>query len=122
MKSETRKFIVGAKTGNEILSLLKDTKSAYMTAHWDSESIYKCEKPAYCSEEDVADAFKNGDFRKIDDLIMSGEVPVGGMVVVCDGKTPPVNGYVCGNGISWFEVKLPKDVASAVMDPAFYMD
>ena len=51
-------------------------------------------------------------------MIMGGDVPVGGMVVVCDGKTPR-HGFVCGNGNEWFVKKLRVRESNAIVYSIF---
>ena len=111
------KFIFTAKSERSLIGLLKDTKSFYRNAKWDLKSAFKSNDRARCeSESELRLAYDAGDFKKIDDLIMSGEVPVGGLVVVCDGSETPSFGYVCGNGTSWFQVSLSKELVDAVME------
>ena len=67
------------------------------------------------SENELNQLCEAGDFKGVDAHIMSGEVPVGSMIVVADKDNPPTKGFVCGNGIYWHVIDLPEDVVEATM-------
>lgn len=112
------KFIFTARGEKDLIGLLVNTKAHYKNAVWDPSSVSKSDEPVYCSEWDLYLTYEKGDGHEVDNYIMSGDVPVGGLVVTCDGNETPVYGYICGNGTDWFRIFLPKDIIDAVM--SFY--
>lgn len=118
MKTKMDKFIVTAKSEADLIGLLRNAKAFYKTAKWNPASISKSENPVYWDDWSLYCAVEDKNFHEVDNHIMGGEVPVGGLVILCDGNESPVYGYVCGNGNDWFRIFLPKDVIEAVM--SFY--
>ena len=112
------KFIVTADREDDIIALLKDCGGVYRKVNWDPGSVTRVDEHVDCSEIDMLLAYERGDLEKMDDYIMSGEVPVGGLVVVSDGSVTPLYGYVCGNGNNWYQIRLPKAIVDRVM--SFY--
>lgn len=115
-----RKYIITAKNADDILNLSRNTRSVDLTkVKWNWANILPSSDLPFCdSEDEVLDAVRKGDFHTVDDMIMSGDVPVGSMVVVTEGKVPRW-GFVCGNGIDWFPVKLKTRQSNAVVYDIF---
>lgn len=111
------KFIVTGSSKSDVISLMLDTRNALANGlvRWDASDIRKSDDPCSVEEWELDSWIRDGEFDKVDDAIMAGEVPTGGMVVVTDGMTEPTIGFVCGNGTEWFRVELPKDVKDAIM-------
>lgn len=119
MKTESTtmdKFIFTSSSQADLIGLLKNTKVAYKKAKWDPSTITRSEEKADCDGWSLYCAVEDKDWEKVDNYIMSGDVPVGGLVVTCDGDESPVYGYVCGNGNEWFRIFLPKNIIDAVME------
>jgi hypothetical protein len=110
-----KKYIVSAKNHDDAINLMRNTRGVDLTkVKWDWANVSRSYDDARCDgESEVVDAIVKGDFHKVDDMIMGGDVPVGGMVVVC-GKTRPVYGFICGNGIDWFLLKLKVRESNAI--------
>ena len=108
------KFIFTAKYGDDLLALLKDSKSAYKTVKW-NDTIHHDGK-VDVDEHTLLKWAVYDEFKEMDEHIMSGAVPVGGLVVVSDGSVKPLWGFVCGNGNQWHVVVLPSRVQNAVMN------
>ncbi len=111
------KFILTAKNRADLINLLVNTaKVDVQRVKWDVNSITRSDDDAHCEDEwdlcDLVDAVK---FHEVDNAIMGGDVPVGGLVVVCDEETNPSWGFVCGNGNSWYKVYLRPEVVHAVL-------
>lgn len=115
-----RKYIITAKNADDILNLSRNTRSVDLSkVKWNWANIFPSSDLPFCdSEDEVLDAVRKGDFHAVDNMIMGGDVPVGAMVVVCDGKTPR-HGFVCGNGIDWFPVELKTRQSNAVVYDIF---
>ena len=115
-----RKYIITAKNADDILSLSRNTRSVDLSkVKWNWANIFPSSDLPWCdSEDEVLDAVRKGDFRKVDDMIMGGDVPVGAMVVVTEGKLPRW-GFVCGNGIDWFPVELKHRQSNAIVYDIF---
>ena len=111
------KFIVTAKKEADIINLMVNTASVDLSkVEWDVNHITRAEDDAYCkSWFELDDWVDNKEWDKVDDAIMDGEVPTGSMVVVCDEKTNPVWGYVCGNGQTWHKVYLRENIVVAIL-------
>ena len=111
------KFILTAKDRSDIINLLVNTASVdVQKVEWNVNSITRSEEDAHCpSLFDLDDWVEAQDWDKVDDAIMSGDVPTGGMVVVCDEQTNPVWGYVCGNGRSWYKVHLNYELQKKIL-------
>ena len=113
------KYIFTAEiTGKDggFIALMRDVKSKYREVKWNPKSISLSDSPMFGTLDDLEDAYSKGDFHEVDNCIMSGDVPVGGLVVPCPRGETPRFGYVCGNGIDWFKVELPKSIAKAVLE------
>lgn len=115
-----KKYIITAKHPEDIINLTLKTKEVDLTkVKWDWTHITPSEDDANCkSEQDILDALSCNELSHVDDMIMGGDVPVGGMVVVCDGKTPR-NGFICGNGNEWFVKKLRVRESNAIVYSIF---
>ena len=115
-----RKYIITAKNEDDILNLSRNTRSVDLTkVKWNWANIFPSSDLPRCdSEDEVLDAVRKGDFRKVDRMIMGGDIPVGAMVVVTEGKVPRW-GFVCGNGIDWFPVELKVRQSNAVVYDIF---
>ena len=115
-----KKYIITAKKPEDIINLTLNTRGVDLsTVKWDWAHISQADEDALCkSEQDILDALEHKEFKHIDDMIMSGEVPVGAMVVVCDGKTPR-NGFVCANGNEWILKKLKVRESNAIVYSIF---
>jgi len=102
-----KKYIITAKNPEDIINLTLRTKDVDLSkVKWDWTHITPSEDDAKCSsEEEILDALSKGDFRSVDNMIMGGDVPVGGMVVVYD-KDKPRYGFICANGIEWIVKKF----------------
>ena len=111
-----KKYIITAKSENDIINLLLNTRSVDLKkVKWNWANISVSEDDAQCSNErEVLDAVEKRDFRTVDEMIMGGDVPVGSMVVVSDGKTPRY-GFVCGNGNEWFPIGLKVRESNAII-------
>lgn len=110
-----KKYIITAKNADDILNLSRNTKGVDLTkVKWNWANIFPSSDLPFCdSEDEVLNAVRKGDFHTVDKMIMGGDVPVGGMVVVFD-KDIPRHGFVCGNGIDWFVYDLKKREANAI--------
>lgn len=115
-----KKYIITAKKPEDVINLTFNTRGVDMSkVKWDWAHISQAEEDARCQcEQDVLDAVGRKDFKSVDDMIMCGEVPVGAMVVVCDGKTPR-NGFVCANGNEWILKKLKVRESNAIVYSIF---
>lgn len=115
-----RKYIITAKNADDILNLSRNTRSVDLTkVKWDWTNIAPSEDLAWCDNEgEVLKAVQAQDFHAVDDMIMGGDVPVGAMVVVTEGKLPRW-GFVCGNGIDWFPVELKHRQSNAIVYDIF---
>ena len=111
------KFIVTAAKEADLINLLVNTaKVDVQKVKWNVNSITRSDEDAHCSSFfDLNDWVKAQEWDKVDDAIMSGDVPVGGMVVVCDEETDPVWGYVCGNGNAWYKVRLNHELQEKIL-------
>lgn len=111
------KFIVTAKKDTDIINLMMNTASVDLRkVEWNVNSITRSEEDAHVENwMDLGDWVDAKDWGKVDDAIMSGDVPTGSCVVVCDEKMNPVWGYVCGNGQEWFKVYLPYEIQVAIL-------
>ena len=111
------KFIVTAKKHTDIINLMVNTSSVdVQKVKWNAGSVSRSYDDATCkSEIELSNWVKAGKWYKVDDAIMGGDVPTGGMVVVCDEKTNPSLGFVCGNGNSWYEVILSKEIVVSIL-------
>ena len=113
-----RKYIVTAKSPKDIFALLVDTASVdVQNVDWNADSIVRSQDDADCdSEDEICRLLDEGKLHEIDDIIMGGDVPVGGMVVLCDDGVVPSWGFVCGNGVSWYKVRLRPEIANAIKE------
>ena len=111
------KFIVTAKNRADIINLMMNTASVDLRkVEWNANSITRSEEDAHVEKwMDLDDWVDAKEWGKVDDAIMSGDVPTGSCVVVCDERLNPVWGYVCGNGNEWFRVYLPEEVTVAIL-------
>lgn len=109
------KFIVTASTDKDLIALSLDTRSAYKTAKWDVGKIVRSDAKINCTEWDLFTATYEKKYETVDNNIMDSDVPVGGMVIICDGNKSPKYGFVCGNGNSWYIVPLTAEMSEAVM-------
>jgi len=111
------KFILTAEKEDDLINLLVNTASVdVQRVKWNVNSITRSDEDAHCeSDWDLHDLVKAGKFHEVDNAIMSGDVPVGGLVVVCDVDTNPIWGYVCGNGNSWYKVYLCPEIVKAIL-------
>ena len=119
-RNPMKKYIITAKMQNDIIDLAMNTRGVDLySVKWNWSGISKSVDKAYCqSEMEILEAIANLDFDKVDDMIMGGDVPVGGMVVVCDGKAPR-NGFVCANGNEWIVRKLKVRESNAIVYSIF---
>ena len=110
-----KKYIITAKNPEDIINLSMNTREVDMEkVKWDWTHMTQSEDDANCnSEQEILDALSVGDNHLVDNMIMGGDVPVGSMVVVCDGKKPK-NGFICGNGTDWFVKKLKVRESNAI--------
>ena len=111
------KFILTAERETDLINLLVNTASVdVQRVKWNVNSITRSDEDAHCeSDWELYDLVKDGKFHEVDNAIMSGDVPTGGMVVVCDEQTNPVWGYVCGNGNAWYKVYLRPEIVKAIL-------
>ena len=111
------KFIVTAKNPTDSVALMMHTATVDLyKVEWNLDSLTRSEEDAHVDNFlDLGDWVKKGEWGKMDDAIMSGDVPTGSMVVVCDEEINPYCGYVCGNGNEWFKVFLPHKVQVAIL-------
>ena len=110
-----KKYIITAKKEADIINLSLNTKGVDLTkVKWNWANIARSDEDARCeSEQEILDAIGRNDLHDVDNMIMGGDVPVGGMVVVFD-KDIPKHGFVCGNGMDWFVYDLRKREANAI--------
>lgn len=111
------KFILTAAKEADLINLLVNTASVdVQRVKWNINSITRSEEDAHVDNwMDLGDWVKKGEWDKLDDAIMSGDVPTGSCVVPCDENMNPVWGYVCGNGQEWFKVYLPYEIQVAIL-------
>lgn len=111
------KFIITAEKKSDLIGLLVDTaKVDVQKVKWNVNSITRSNDDADCEDEwDLCDLVDAGKFHEVDNAIMGGDVPVGGLVVVCDTDTNPSWGFVCGNGNSWYKVFLSPEITKAIL-------
>lgn len=111
------KFIFTAKDRSDLINLLVNTAGVdVQKVKWNVNSITKSSDEAFCSDElELCDLVDSGKFHEVDNAIMGGDVPVGGLVVVCDENTNPSWGFVCGNGNTWYKVLLSPEIVHAVL-------
>lgn len=111
-----KKYIVTAKRPEDIINLTINTKGVDLSkVKWDWTHISKSENSALCrSEQDILDAISFNEMPHVDDMIMGGDVPVGGMVVVYDGTAPSM-GFVCANGNEWIVRRLSASESSEIV-------
>ena len=110
-----KKYIITAKSLDDVIRLTLNTRGVDISkVKWDWANISQSEDDASCkSEQDILDAIAFNEMSHVDDMIMSGDVPVGSMVVVCDGKSPKT-GFICGNGTDWIVRKLKVRESNAI--------
>lgn len=115
-----KKYIITAKKPEDVINLTLNTKGVDLSkVKWDWAHIAQSDDDALCkSEQDILDALAHNELNRVDDMIMGGDVPVGGMVVVCDGKTPR-NGFICANGNEWIVRPLKVREANAIVYSIF---
>ena len=111
------KFIFTAKERTDLINLLVNTASVdVQKVKWNVNSITRSNDDADCDDElDLCALVDAGKFHEVDNAIMGGDVPVGGLVVVCDEENNPSWGFVCGNGNSWYKVYLRPEIVHAVL-------
>lgn len=111
------KFILTAEREIDLINLLVNTASVdVQMVKWNVNSITRSEDDARCEDEwDLCDLVAAGKFHEVDNAIMGGDVPVGGLVVVCDTDTNPSWGFVCGNGNAWYKVYLHPEIVKAIL-------
>ena len=111
------KIIITATNRADIINLIMNTATdALPTDVWNVNSITRSEEDAHVEKwMDLDDWVDAKEWGKVDEAIMSGDVPTGSCVVVCDDRLNPVWGYVCGNGNEWFRVYLPEEVTVAIL-------
>lgn len=111
------KFILTAEKKADLINLLVNTASVdVQRVKWNVNSITRSNDDADCEDEwDLCDLVSAGKFHEVDNAIMGGDVPVGGLVVVCDTDTNPSWGFVCGNGNSWYKVYLRPEIVKAIL-------
>jgi hypothetical protein len=111
------KFIVTAKKKADIINLMLNTASVDLhKVEWDANSVTRSDEDAYCTNRwELDDSVSKKEWDRVDEAIMSGDVPTGSMVVVCDEKLNPLWGYVCGNGQEWFKVYLTEEIQVAIL-------
>ncbi len=110
-----KKYIITAKNPEDIINLTLKTKNVDLPkVKWDWTHMTQSADDARCSDEqEILDALSVGDNHLVDNMIMGGDVPVGSMVVVCDGKKPK-HGFICGNGTDWFVKNLKVRESNAI--------
>lgn len=110
-----KKYIITAKNPDDIINLTLNTLEVDLSkVKWDWTHMTQSEDDANCSsEKEILDAIFDGRLDDVDDMIMGGDVPVGGMVVVCDGKKPK-NGFICANGKEWIVKELKVRESNAI--------
>ena len=110
-----KKYIITAKKEVDIINLSLNTKGVDLTkVKWNWANIARSDDDANCkNEQEILDAIGRNDLHDVDNMIMGGDVPVGGMVVVFD-KDIPRHGFVCGNGMDWFVYDLKKREVNAI--------
>jgi hypothetical protein len=110
------KFIVTAEKEADIIALMTNTRGVDLpSVKWDVTRIYHSEEDVVgINRWELDDAVLSKEWDRVDDAIMSGDVPTGGMVVVADEGISPMWGYVCGNGQEWFKVNLPVEIRDAI--------
>ena len=115
-----KKYIITAKNPEDIINLTLKTKEVDLSkVKWDWTHMTQSEDDANCSSEnEILDAIFDGHLDKVDDMIMGGDVPVGGMVVVCDGKKPK-HGFICANGKEWIIKELKVRESNAIVYSIF---
>ena len=115
-----RKYIVTAKNPTDIITLSINTKSVDVTkVEWDWQHIYSSEEYANCNnEKDILNAIDNQNLHSVDNMIMSGDVPAGGMVLVYNGQIPQY-GFICANGIDWIVYELTSENIKYLVDNVF---
>ena len=115
-----KKYIITAKKPEDIIDLTLHTLEVDLTkVKWDWTHMTQSEDDANCSsEKEILDAIFDGRLDDVDDMIMGGDVPVGGMVVVCDGKKPK-NGFICANGKEWIIKELKVRESNAIVYSIF---
>ena len=115
-----KKYIITAKNPKDIIGLSMNTLEVDLTkVKWDWTHMSQSEDDANCSsEKEILDAIFDGRLDDVDDMIMGGDVPVGGMVVVCDGKKPK-NGFICANGKEWIIKELKVRESNAIVYSIF---
>lgn len=111
------KFIVTAKNDTDIINLMINTASVDLRkVRWNVNSITRSEEDAHFTNRwELDDSVSNKEWDRVDEAIMSGDVPTGSCVVPCDENMNPVWGYVCGNGNEWFKVYLPNEIQVAIL-------
>ena len=111
------KFIITAKNRADIINLMMNTASVDLCkVKWNVNSLTRSEEDAHFTNRwELDDSVSNKEWDRVDEAIMSGDVPTGSCVVVCDDRLNPVWGYVCGNGNEWFRVYLPEEVTVAIL-------
>ena len=115
-----KKYIITANRPEDIINLTLNTRKVDLSkVKWDWRHIAKSDDAANCKcEQDILDAITYNEMSHVDDMIMGGDVPVGGMVVVCDGKAP-THGFICANGDEWIAKKLKVREANAIVYAIF---
>lgn len=115
-----KKYIITAKNPEDIINLSLNARRVDMSkVKWDWTHITRSKDNANCSDEqEILDALSKGNNRLVDDMIMGGDVPVGGMVVVYDKKKPKI-GFICGNGNDWFVKNLKVRESNAIIYAIF---
>ena len=116
-----KKYIITAKNPKDIIDLTLNTKKVDMSkVKWDWTHMSQSEDDANCSsEKEILDAIFDGHLDDVDDMIMGGDVPVGGMVVICDGKKKPTHGFICANGKEWIIKELKVRESNAIVYSIF---
>jgi len=111
------KFIITAKKDTDIINLMMNTASVNLDkVEWNVNSITRSEEDAHFTNHwELEDSVSNKEWDRVDEAIMSGDVPTGSCVVPCDENMNPVWGYVCGNGNEWFKVYLPYEIQVAIL-------
>lgn len=110
------KFILTAKSEIDLINLLVNTaKVDVQHVKWDVNSITRSHDDALLDEWKICNLVDDGKFHEVDSAIMGGDVPVGGLVVVCDENMKPSWGFVCGNGNSWYKVYLCHEIVKAIL-------
>ena len=111
------KFIITAKKDTDIINLMMNTASVDLRkVKWNVNSITRSEEDAHFTNRwELDDSVSNKEWDRVDEAIMSGDVPTGSCVVPCAENMNPVWGYVCGNGNEWFKVYLPEEIQVAIL-------